>query len=76
MYKFEIWDDGNCIHEETGFADVDEMVQGALEWWYELLEEDDEENPKEYPNEYLVKLFNGEDSNSMTIAELLSWWFG
>jgi hypothetical protein len=71
MIGFEIWYDGNCLHEETGFADVCEMEQGALDWWFELLEE----NPKEYPNEYLVKLFDGEDSDEMTIKELLYWWF-
>jgi hypothetical protein len=72
MIGFEIWYDGNCIHEETGFADVDEMEQGALEWWYGLLEEEgDEENP----SEYLVKLFDGEDSDEMTIEELMSWWY-
>jgi hypothetical protein len=71
MMRFEIWYDGNCIHEETGFEDVCEMEQSAIEWWYELLEE----NPKEYPSEYLVKLFDGEDSDEMTIKELLYWWF-
>jgi hypothetical protein len=71
MIGFEIWYDGNCLHEETGFEDVYEMEQSAIEWWYELLEE----NPKEYPNEYLVKLFDGEDSDEMTIKELLYWWF-
>jgi len=71
MIRFEIWYDGNCIHEETGFEDVGEMEHGAIEWWYEFLEE----NPSEYPNEYLVKLFDDEDSDEMTIAELLYWWF-
>jgi hypothetical protein len=72
MMRFEIWYDGNCVHEETGFDDVDEMEQGALDWWYELLEEKgDEENP----SEYLVKLFDDEDSDEMTIEELMSWWY-
>ena len=71
MIGFEIWYDGNCIHEETGFSEVDEMEQTAIEWWYEFLEE----NPSEYPSEYLVKLFDGEDSDEMTVKELLYWWF-
>jgi uncharacterized damage-inducible protein DinB len=69
--RFEIWYDGNCIHEETGFDDVAEMEESAIEWWYEFLEENDEE----YPSEYLVKLFDDEDSDEMTIKELLYWWF-
>jgi hypothetical protein len=68
MIGFEIWYDGNCIHEETGFEDVGEMEQSAIEWWFA-------ENDEAYPSEYLVKLFDGEDSDEMTIKELLYWWF-
>ena len=70
MIGFEIWHDGNCIHEETGFYDADDMEQGALDWWYELLEEEGDENP----SEYIVKAFDGEGSDEMTIEELMSWW--
>jgi hypothetical protein len=29
MYKFEIWKDGNCIHEEDGFEDWIEVKEEA-----------------------------------------------
>ncbi len=64
---FDIWYDGCCIHEETGF-DVEytqDLYDDVIAWW----KENDNDGTK--PEDYLVKIFVDGEEEELTIAEIL-----
>lgn len=64
---FDIWYDGQCIHEENDF-DVEftqDLYDDVIAWWNK------NDNDGTEPEDYLVKIFVDGEEEELTIAEIL-----
>lgn len=71
MGKFEIWQDFQCIHEEDGY-DVEytqDLYDDIVDWWDEYKESESYDG--ENADDFLAKIFVGDDEEELTIQEIL-----
>ena len=66
MTGFQIWCDGNCLHEETGFEIemLEDMYDDAKEYCKGIIEDQKADRDCKEPNEmsdFLCKFFDTED---------------
>jgi hypothetical protein len=73
MIGFEVWNGGNCIHEETGYdCNMEELFEEAKCYCTDLIEEeanDPDIEPYEL-NDLLCKFFDGDREEELLASEL------